>query len=223
MILTVQQLVESGLADQAVATVWIDGLNEACERFSIDTPERAAAFVAQCSHESGHFKTTVENLNYSADALARVWPSRFRRRLADEAVGIMRGADGKRIADDYARKPELIANAAYADRMGNGDEASGDGWRHRGMGLIQLTGKANQMAYIKQVGAEDAYRDDPMLIAKPPHAAMSAGWFWMRNGLNALADARDIVGMTKRINGGTIGLEDRQKLYAAAMQEIASA
>jgi putative chitinase len=223
MILTIEQLVEAGLADRAVAAVWIDGLNEACERFSIDTPERAAAFVAQCSHESGHFKATVENLNYSADALARVWPSRFRRRQPGEAEGIMRGADGKRIAEDYARKPELIANAAYSDRMGNGDEASGDGWRHRGMGLIQLTGKANHMAYLKQVGAEEAHMEDPMLISKPPHAALSAGWFWMRNGLNALADARDIVGMTKRINGGTIGLEDRQKLYAAALSEIVSA
>jgi putative chitinase len=186
-----------------MADKWCDQLNATMNRFEINTPYRVAGFLAQVSHESGGFQFVTENLNYSAEALSRVWPSRF-------------PAD---IAAAYARNPEKIANRAYCDRMGNGDEASGDGWTYRGRGLIQLTGKDNYAAFSLQCDNEALV--DPNLVAEPALAAESAGWFWSRNGLNALADANDIVAMTKRINGGTHGIDHRQQLYAGAMSVFA--
>ena len=152
--------------------------------------------MAQVGHESGGLRFTVENLNYRADALTRVWPSRF-------PLGI---------AESYAMQPERIANRAYCDRMGNGNEASGDGWKYRGRGLIQLTGADNYADF--SLSADNEALSDPDSVAEPELAALSAGWFWSRNGLNALADAKDIVGMTRRINGGTNGLDDRQMRYS---------
>jgi putative chitinase len=113
----------------------------------------------------------------------------------------------------YARKPEKIANRVYANRMGNGPEASGDGWKYRGRGLIGLTGKTNYRIFGKDVGQEDEVLGDPDKLVLPKYAALSAGWFWATNGLNQLADAKDIVGMSKRVNGGTIGLDHRKQLY----------
>jgi putative chitinase len=115
-------------------------------------------------------------------------------------------------------QPEKIANRAYCDRMGNGDEASGDGWKYRGRGLIQLTGKDNYAAFA--LDADNEALTNPDLVAEPELAALSAGWFWLRNGLNALADNRDIVGMTRRINGGTNGLDDRQMRYSRLMSVL---
>jgi putative chitinase len=167
-------------------------LAETFERFEINTPARQAAFIGQCSHESGNFKTLQENLNYSAKGLHATWPARF---PSEEA------------AMPYNRNPEKIANKVYGGRMGNGDEASGEGWRYHGRGLIQLTGKANYQAAGEALGADLVA--DPNIVATPRFAALTAGWFWKTHGLNELADKADYTAITKRINGGTLGLDDR--------------
>jgi putative chitinase len=161
-----------------------------------------AGFLAQVGHESGGLRFTIENLNYRAEALTRLWPSRF----------------PPGIAESYAMQPERIANRAYADRMGNGDEASGDGWAYRGRGLIQLTGKDNYAAFSLEANNEALTKPD--LVAEVELAALSAGWFWSSNGLNALADNKDIVGMTVKINGGTNGLDDRQMRYSRLLSTL---
>jgi putative chitinase len=197
--LSAENLVKSGLADAATAGRVAGALESACQRFGIDTGLRLAGFLSQCAHESSRFRVTQENLNYGASRLVQVWPKRF---------------DGKR-AVECDHKPERIANIVYADRLGNGPEASGDGWRFRGRGFIQLTGRSNYEAFEKATGV--CAVSSPDLLIEPGGAAVSAAWFWSKNGLNKLADAGDVVGMTKRINGGTLGLEERKKLYAQAL------
>lgn len=168
-------------------------LCELFPKYDIITPDRIAAFLAQCGHESVDFTVLKENLNYSGDALKRVWPRHF-----GDDVDI----------SQYHRNPEAIANRAYRSRMGNGDEASGDGWKFRGRGAIQLTGKDNYTRFANDVGME---LDDVVEYLETLKGAVeSACWFWDKNGLNVLADERDNTKMTKRINGGTIGLEDRK-------------
>jgi len=184
-----------------LAENWVNALNETCEEFAIDTHFRIAGFISQTAHESAGFKFVSENLNYSAASLMRVWPSRF---------------PTVEIAQRYAMNPEKIANRAYADRMGNGDEASGDGWKYRGRGLIQLTGKNNYVAY--SMACDNEALQKPDIVAEPKYAAESAGWFWSVNRLNSVADTQDIVRMTKIINGGTNGLDDRQIKYAKVME-----
>ncbi len=184
-----------------LADKWVVALNDTCEEFGIDTPHRIAGFISNVAHESAGFKFVSENLNYSAASLMRVWSSRF---------------PTLEIAQRYAMNPEKIANRAYADRMGNGDEASGDGWKYRGRGLIQLTGKNNYVAY--SMACDNEALQYPDIVAEPKYAAESAGWFWNVNRLNALADAQDVVGMCKRINGGLNGLDDRQMKYAKVME-----
>jgi len=171
---------------------WYFPLLATCEKFDINTPERIAAFIGQCQHESGGFKHLSENLNYSGDALRKVWPSRFKT---------------EQDATPYHRSPEKIANKVYASRMGNGDEASGEGWKYRGRGVIQLTGKSNYEAFGKDLDIDVI--SSPDKVAEPEWAMLSAGWFWNKNGLNKYADSKDYVTLTKRINGGTIGLKDR--------------
>jgi len=183
-----------------LADKWVNALNETCEEFAIDTPFRIAGFLSNVAHESAGFKFVKENLNYSAASLMRVWPSRF---------------PNVEIAQRYAMQPEKIANRAYADRMGNGDEASGDGAKFLGRGLIQLTGKNNYVAY--SLACNNEALQHPEIVEQPKYAAESAGWFWNVNRLNTLADAQDIGGMCKRINGGYNGLDDRQMKYAKLM------
>ena len=195
-------LVESQTCTPLLAEKWCVALRYTCSNFDINTPERVAGFLAQVGHESGGFRFTVENLNYRAEALTRVWPSRF----------------PPGIAESYAMQPERIANRAYADRMGNGDEASGNGWAYRGRGLIQLTGKDNYAAFSLEANNEALTKPD--LVAEVELAALSAGWFWSRNGLNTLADNKDIVGMTVKINGGTNGLDDRQMRYSRLLSTL---
>jgi putative chitinase len=216
-----RDLVQAGLASPADATRWAGPLTDACARFGIDTPERVAAFLAQIAHESARFTATTENLNYSAVGLARTWPKRFAQ--ANLITGrIIRDAKGDPIPNasalQLARRPEAIANTVYANRIGNGDVASGDGWRFRGRGLIQLTGRANYAEYASAMEAHDFIMKNPDLVAHPPHAATSAAWFWSKRGLNALADSGDLVAMTRVINGGTHGIENRALLYASARQ-----
>ena len=188
-----------------LADKWLNAINETCEEFAIDSPYRIAGFVSNVAHESGGFKFVSENLNYSAASLMRVWSSRF---------------PTVEIAQRYAMQPEKIANRAYADRMGNGDEASGDGWKYRGRGLIQLTGKNNYVAY--SMACDNEALQYPDMVAEPKYAAESAGWFWSVNRLNQLADNQDIVGMAKRINGGINGLDDRQMKYSQVMSYFES-
>jgi putative chitinase len=194
--ITESVLVMSQTCTPAMAEKWAIPLQFVCDKYEINTPERVAGFLAQTGHESGGFRFTSEDLHYRAEALTRVWPSRF----------------PPGIAESYAMQPEKIANRAYADRMGNGDEASGDGWLYRGRGLIQLTGKNHYADFSLSANNEALVKPD--LVAEPELAALSAGWFWSRNGLNELADNRDIVGMSRRVNGGTNGLDDRQMRYS---------
>nr|WP_068428021.1 glycoside hydrolase family 19 protein [Magnetospirillum sp. XM-1]CUW37136.1 Lytic enzyme\ len=175
---------------------FLDPLAQACTEWGIETPIRLAAFLAQIAHESDDLACRVENLNYSAEALLRVFPRHFD---ADQAVV-------------YAHQPERIGSRVYGNRMGNGDEASGDGWRYRGRGLIQLTGRANYTAACLALGAD--LIGQPELLEQPGLAARSAGWFWRRNNLNAFADRGDVISITRHINGGLIGIEDRKHRYA---------
>lgn len=184
---------------------WVDAMNEVFPKYEINTAGRIAAFVAQCGHESGGWRTFSENLNYSAKALDAIFGKYF----------VKAGRD----AEEYHRQPEKIANVVYANRMSNGDTASGDGWRFRGRGPIQLTGRANYAAFSEDMGVDAV--DNPDKVSEDKEMAlMSAIWFWNKNGLNKFADSGDIKTMTKRINGGYIGLEDRIHHYEAAMKAL---
>jgi putative chitinase len=182
---------------------WHHALEQALPDYDINTPPRVAAFVAQCAHESGGFRFLKENLNYKAESLSRVWPKYFK----DPSV-----------AKQYAHNQEAIANRAYANRMGNGDEASGDGWRFCGRGLIQLTGRSNYQAFADSI--ETDINDIPEYLATFEGAVQSACWFWESNNLNKWADAGDILTLTKKINGGTLGLAERQKHYEHALHVL---
>jgi putative chitinase len=183
---------------------WCDALNKILPDYDISTPQRVAAFLAQTAHESGGYSALHENLNYKAESLCKVWPSHFTAA----------------IANDYAHNPERIANRAYAGRMGNGDEASGDGWNFCGRGLLQVTGRVNYQAFADSVGMN--ITDVPAFLQTFEGAVQSACWFWENNNLNAYADSGDFVTMTKKINGGTLGLDDRTARYRHAMQVFGS-
>jgi putative chitinase len=169
------------------------------EKFGVNTPLRLAHFLAQCGHESGGFRLTQENLNYSAKGLMGI----FKKYFPTQAL-----------ADAYARKPEKIANKVYGNRMGNGPETSGEGFKFRGRGYIQLTGKQNYTAF--DLAVEDDILANPDLVSSK-HALASAAWFWKKNGLNLIADTGSstevVTKITKRVNGGTIGLADRIKHF----------
>lgn len=180
---------------------WYEPLQKILPKYNINTSLRISAFIAQCAHESGQFKIVIENLNYSADGLNKIFPKYFKNAGRD--------------ANAFARQPEKIANVVYANRMGNGDTASGDGWKHRGRGLIQLTGKDNYTLFAKDVGMSV---DEAIAYLETKEGAIeSACWFWNKNNLNSLADAQDMKTLTKRINGGFNGLEDRMKYYQKAL------
>lgn len=182
---------------------WFEALNTLLPDYDINTVPRVAAFVAQCAHESGGFKMLKENLNYRAVTLRKIFPKYF---------------PTDALAEQYAGKQELIANKVYGNRMGNGDESSGDGFRYCGRGLIQLTGKNNYMAFAESI--ETPVEEIPEFLGTFEGAVQSACWFWETNNLNQWADAGDILTLTKRINGGTIGLEDRQKHYTHALHVL---
>ena len=182
---------------------WHHALEQLFPDYDINTPKRMAAFLAQCGHESGNFTAIKENLNYKAASLRKIFPKYF----PDDAI-----------ATQYANKPnkqEAIANRIYANRMGNGDESSGDGFRFCGRGLIQLTGRSNYQAFADSL--EMNINDLPEYLATFEGASQSACWFWETNNLNRFADTGDIIGMTKVINGGYIGLQDRISNYEHAL------
>jgi len=178
---------------------WAEELSVMMPLYDINTPTRESMFLAQCAHETSGFTKFVENLNYSAEGLMRTWPSRFPSRASTV---------------DYARKPEKIANHVYANRLGNGNEASGDGWLYRGRGCIQLTGKRNYIRAGQSIGYPlERYPND---AAIPELGAKVACWLWALNGLNELADAGKFQMITRRINGGLIGEKDRELWLAKA-------
>jgi putative chitinase len=181
-----EQLTKLGIGEE-----WLEPLNDTFEKYQINTPKRQACFIGQTMHESGGYKFLRENLNYSAKALMNTWPSRF---------------PDMDTAEKYERNPEKIANKVYGGRMGNTEE--GDGAKYIGRGLIQLTGKENYKNCSDGIGVDLVANPD--LLSDPQYAALSAGWFWNKRNLNASSDLMDIVGMTKKINGGVIGLEDRK-------------
>ncbi len=187
---------------------WYDAMVVQLPQFEVTTAKRVAAFVAQCAHESADFTVLSENLNYSADALNKLFGKYF--------------AAAGRDAAPYHRKPEMIANVIYANRMGNGDTASGEGYKFRGRGPIQLTGKANYQAFATDFFEDpETVMNDPDLVTDDiPTALYSALWFWNKNKINRFADTGDIKGMTKAINGGFIGLEDRIKHYNHAIEVL---
>lgn len=185
------KLTEENLLNLKIDLKWLVPINACLVRFNLNTPQRVAGFIGQCQHESMNFAVLEENLNYSALGLTRTWPTRFNTQRATT----------------YARHPEMIANSVYAGRMGNGNEASGDGWRYRGRGLIQLTGK---QAYILcGFSLEVDLVNNPDMLTEQKYAVLSAGWYWSNNNLNRFCDKDDWVGLTKAINGGTNGLKDR--------------
>jgi putative chitinase len=183
-------MLEAQLLALGIEGKWFEPLQETFEKYQINTPKRQACFIGQTMHESGGYKFLRENLNYSAKALMNTWPSRF---------------PDMDTAEKFERQPEKIANKVYSGRMGNTED--GDGAKYIGRGLIQLTGKDNYKAFGDAIG-EDLIAN-PQLVEEPRYAALSAGWFWNKRGLNALADAMDVTTLTVRINGGKIGIDDR--------------
>lgn len=182
---------------------WLECLNTILAEYEIDSPERIAAFLAQCAHESAGFTAIKENLNYKAASLRKVFPKYF---PTDE------------LAEQYAHNQEAIANRVYGNRMGNGDEHSGDGYAYCGRGLIQLTGHDNYKAFADSLSS--SMEEIIEFLQTFEGCVQSACWFWETNDLNSLADAGDIKAMTKRINGGYIGLEDRIKHYEHALEVL---
>lgn len=183
---------------------FVDPMNEVGEHYDLfENSKRIAAFLAQTAHESGGFSTIQENLNYSAKGLMGIFKKYF---------------PNEELAKQYERKPEKIANRVYANRMKNGPEESGDGYAFRGRGLIQLTGRDNYTRFAKSIGKE--LIEAVKFLETPRGATVSAGWFWDTNKLNIYCDKEDFIGLTKRINGGTIGLEDRKHHYHIALKML---
>jgi putative chitinase len=177
----------------------VDPFNETFQRFGIMTPAQQASWIGQCGHECGNFRIMEENLNYRAPTLLKLFPKTPKRQWGftpEEAAA-------------YERQPQKIANRIYGNRMGNRDEASGDGYRFRGSGFLQLTGHSNFYHAGQALGVDFVMQ--PELVRTPMYAAQTAGWFWQTHKLNQYADKGDFLTMTKRINGGTLGLEDRIK------------
>jgi putative chitinase len=195
-------MLESQLLALGIEGKWFEPLQETFEKYQINTPKRQACFIGQCMHESNGFRALRENLNYSAKALMNTWPSRF---------------PDMDTAEKFERNPEKIANKVYSGRMGNTED--GDGAKYIGRGLIQLTGKDNYRAFGEAIG-EDLVAN-PQLVEEPRYAALSAGWFFNKRNLNALADVMDITTLTIRINGGKIGIDDRIAKINKALDVLA--
>ena len=189
------------LKELGIDTKWEIPLNQVFVKYDIGTPKRQAAFIGQCAVESANFTRLQENLNYSAQRLTQVWFSRF---------------PNVSMAEPYAHNPEKLANFVYAGRMGNLQD--GDGWQFHGRGLIQLTGRENYANCGSGIGVDII--DNPDLLLTPKYAALSAGWFWNKKGLNALADTQEYGTMTRRINGGLTGLEERIAKITKTLQVL---
>lgn len=182
---------------------WLEPLEDTFAKYEINTPVRQASFIGQCAHESNNFRTLEENLHYSATALMRVWPSRF---------------PDIDVANQYANNPEKIANKVYGGRADLGNVEDGDGWKFHGRGVIQLTGRSNYT--VCGLALNKPFVELPQMLLEPENACMSAGWFWHKRDLNSLADKQDYETMTKRINGGLLGLVDRKEKIAKALSVL---
>lgn len=184
---------------------WVDPINTELPKYNITTPQRIAAFLSQCAHESSDFTHLHENLNYGAQGLLMTFPKHFNSANVSA----------------YARQPMKIANCVYANRMGNGDENSGDGFKYRGRGILQITGKANYHVCSESLFNDERLVETPDIVETDFDVALlSALWYWNTHLLNNYADAGDILNMTKKINGGTIGLDDRTARYSAALSML---
>jgi putative chitinase len=219
MKLTVPLIVAACGASNANATLWLQPLQAMCDRFAIDTPLRVAAYLPQIGVESGGLNARVENFNYSAQGLADTWPNRY---AVDPKAKVK---TPNSLALRLNRNPVAIANNCYAGRLGNGDEASGDGWQYRGRGPIQITGRSNYTACAKAIGLD--LLDYPELLEQPMNGALAAGWFWQANGLAKYADARQVTAMSKVINLGNanskatpLGLDRRLAGFSAACKVL---
>lgn len=210
--LTSEQIAKATGCTLLRAGRWTESLNQAMEKFSINTPQRQAAFLSQLGHETAGLGLLEENLNYSTDGLMKVFSKYFASRSA---------------AEQYARKPEKIANLVYSGRMGNGDEASGDGWKYRGRGPIQLTGKTNYREAGRALGLDLVA--SPERVLDPEVGSLVAAWFWSRSNLNRYADRKDNVTISKIINTGNpdapasrvVGLKERMSQYETALRALA--
>ena len=196
--MTVEELQALGIDPK-----WLQPLEDTFAKYEINTPVRQASFIGQCAHESNNFRTLEENLHYSATALMRVWPSRF---------------PDIDVANQYANNPEKIANKVYGGRADLGNVEDGDGWKFHGRGVIQLTGRSNYT--VCGLALNKPFVELPQMLLEPENACMSAGWFWNKKGLNALADSGDIETITRRINGGLLGLVDRKEKIAKALSVL---
>jgi len=197
-------MTESQLQSLGIDPKWLKPLTDTFAKYGINTIQRQAAFIGQCGHESNNFKVLEENLHYSAKGLMATWPSRF-----DQAT-----------AEKMANNPEMIANKVYGNRADLGNTQDGDGAKFHGRGLIQLTGRSNVTVCGDALG--QPFAEHPELLLEPQWACMSAGWFWNKRNLNELADNEDWTSITKRINGGTIGLQDRIDRIHKAMDVLSS-
>jgi putative chitinase len=202
MELTLQQL-QAIIGNNPYIEHWYEALSKALPDYEINTPQRLAAWFGETKVESANYTAIKENLNYKPESLVRLWHSHF---------------PSMDVANQYAHNPEAIANRAYGGRMGNGDEASGDGWRFCGRGLIQLTGRTNYQAFADslQISVDDAAQ----YLETFEGCVQSACWFWENNNLNALADQGNIDAISKKVNGGTEGLEQRRNFYQHALQVL---
>ena len=185
-----------------IGAEWSEPLTTTFTTFGMNDARKMAAFIGQCSHECNHFKTLEENLNYRPETLQKLFGHKFK----PEEIAI------------YAHHPEKIANRIYGNRMGNREESSGDGWRFHGRGCIQLTGHDNYWHFGQAINKDMV--KEPQLVATPMYAALSAGWFWKTHGCNELAESQNWEGLTKRINGGLFGLEERVRLIHQAVAEL---
>lgn len=210
-----EHLIAAGVKRE-VAEEWLPHVQAVCAEFEINTPKRVASFIAQTAHESGGYTMLVENLKYKATTLAAVWPNRFAVMGPDKKPIKEKGANKpNKFAESLHMKDEMIANVCYSARMGNGTIESGDGWKYRGRGAKQLTGKDNYKRCGDALGVDLV--GNPDLLLQPQYAMRSAGWFWKVNKCADFIDRDDFVGQTKKINGGTLGLDQRQKKYKAVL------
>jgi putative chitinase len=192
-----EEILKKCVPENPNITLWYDALITYLPQYQLDTPRRIASFIAQTCVESSYYRRVIENLNYSAKGLLTTFPSHFNASQANQ----------------YARKPEAIASRVYANRLGNGDEASKEGWKYRGRGLIQITGKANYIECSKFMFNDTRLVDTPELLEQKEYTVQSACWFWITRKLNTYADLTQITNQTKIINGGVHGLETRLLIY----------
>lgn len=219
MILTASTIQQAVGCSAAVAALWAQPLADACTAYGISTAKRVAAFLAQVGHESASLTRTVENLNYGAQGMADTWPSRY---AVDPRAKPRKPND---LARALERKPVAIGNNAYANRLGNGSEASGDGYRYRGRGLIQNTGRANYAAIrdalrAKGIKGVPDFEAKPDQLEQPKWGALAAATFWDSRNLNKLADAGRFDEITARVNGGQNGAADRRSRYYRALKVL---